>query len=148
MDWKLPITLISVFFCLPAAQAADGSGFATVVPNSVVQSSTGNDFTFTYTATEEMGNGAARLTIPDGFADPTPNNTTVTVVDGMSADIIDDLEANPLPEGTPGWNATEDLPVVDLVTVNADTQEFFEGGRSLEVNFLVIQDPTHGAAPV
>ena len=71
--------------------AADGSGYATVVPNTVQSSSTGNNLTLQFTATEDMGDGSVRMSVPNGFPNPTANNTAVTVVDGISADILDDL---------------------------------------------------------
>jgi len=119
-----------------ASHAADGSGFATAVPNTVQSGSSGNDFTLQYTATEDMGDGSVRMTVPNGFPDPNANNTTVTVVDGISADVLDDLEATPLLTGTPGWNADDGLPIVNIVSVASDAGEFHEGARSLEVNFL------------
>ncbi|HEX5036258.1 MAG TPA: hypothetical protein VFX30_03785 [bacterium] len=79
---------------------ADGSGTNVVAPTAVQANSTGNDFTFTYTATEDMGDGAVLLTMPDPWADPTSGNTTVTVVNGLTGTVIDTLDASP----PTGWN--------------------------------------------
>jgi len=116
--------------------ASDGSGFATAVPNSVQSGSTGNNFALQYTATEAMGDGSVQMTVPNGFPNPTANNTTVTVVNGIGGDVLDDLEAVPLPLGNPGWNADDGLPILNLVSVASDSGEHYEGARSLEVNFL------------
>lgn len=130
------LSLVCTLWAAGAAHAADGSGFATAVPNTVQSGSSGNDFTLQYTATEDMGDGSVRMTVPSGFPNPTADNTTVTVVDGISADVLDDLEATPLLTGTPGWNADDGLPIVNLVSVASDAGEFHEGARSLEVNYL------------
>jgi hypothetical protein len=134
------IVLAASLGICPMALAADGSGVGSVVPSAIAAGSGNNALTFTYTATEDLGDGAVRMTVPAGFPDPqgsaaaSPGYTTVAIVDGVSATVIDPLDA--VPTGTPGWNANDGVPLLDLVNIGLDTDEFYEGAGSLEMNLL------------
>jgi hypothetical protein len=55
--------------------AADGTGTMTVSPTNVVNSSTGNELTFTYTAANgSVNNGELTITVPSGWSTPQTTN--------------------------------------------------------------------------
>ena len=57
--------------------AADGAGTMTVSPTSVIQSSTGNQMTLTYTAPAGgLDNGNINITVPSGWSAPSFTNTS------------------------------------------------------------------------
>ncbi|KKU36798.1 MAG: hypothetical protein UX49_C0009G0043, partial [Candidatus Wolfebacteria bacterium GW2011_GWC2_46_275] len=60
----------SVIFGVTPAYAADGSGTNAVTPTSTDVSSTGNTFTFTFTAAETMNSGGINIAMPAGFSAP------------------------------------------------------------------------------
>ena len=67
----IPLASVAVFLAMlvvaASASAADGTGTVTVAPTYVINSSTGNFLTFTYTATGAgMNNGALTFTVPAG----------------------------------------------------------------------------------
>jgi len=73
-----------------------------------------------------------------------PRQAHAAEVDGTPVDVLDDMEAVPLPIGTtPGWFAEDGIPNVlspllpELVTILADTRRFFDGAQSLRADFLV-----------
>lgn len=121
----------------PLGMAADGSGVGHAVPSGVVANSTGNDFSVTYTATEEMGDGAVRMTTPSGFPNPTPANTTVTVTDGLTGESIDSLDADPPAD----WFGDVDglLCLGCSVTLSTDTDpgDFIAGTGSLRAQIVL-----------
>jgi len=121
----------------PFALAADGSGTGTVVPTGVVANSTGNDFTFTYTATEDMGDGAVRLTVPAGFPDPTPANTAVTVTDGLTGASIDTLDADPPDDWFGDVNGLVCLGCSVNLSTDTDPGDFVSGTGSLRAQIIL-----------
>ncbi|KKU75842.1 MAG: IPT/TIG domain-containing protein, partial [Candidatus Wolfebacteria bacterium GW2011_GWA1_47_6] len=93
----------SVIFGVTPAYAADGSGTNAVTPTSTDVSSTGNTFTFTFTAAETMNSGGINIAMPAGFSAPqgtagTAGYTTVSTT-GTIADVIDDMDS------ATGWSA-------------------------------------------
>jgi len=130
------LVLVPAFFLfsIAAAGAADGSGSATVAPNSVEASSTGNNFDFTYTASEDMGDGSVRMSTAAGWPNPTANNTTVTVVNGLTGEVIDPLDADP----PTGWSGSIDALVCVGCFVNMSTETnanaVYAGTGSLEAS--------------
>ena len=72
---RIPLASVAVFLAMlvvaASASAADGTGTVTVAPTYVINSSTGNFLTFTYTATGAgMNNGALTFTVPAGWSAP------------------------------------------------------------------------------
>jgi hypothetical protein len=106
--------------------AADGTGTMTASPTNVVNSSTGNELTFTYTAAAgSVSNGELTITVPSGWSTPqtTNGNNPGYVVDecGTSVSVSSrtiqstgvDLPADGTCEiiyGFPGGGATAPAP--------------------------------------
>ena len=68
----LAVLVTSVWDVAVAAPAVDGDGVMSVDPTSVTYGSTGNTFTFTFTANNDFGAGSqVALTIPPGWTPPT-----------------------------------------------------------------------------
>ena len=83
--------------------APNGSGTITVTPHAVVQASTTNSLTFTYTATTGgMADGEVTVAVPSGWSAPTATNTSVST-------------------GTRTITATNRLIEVKTVTLGAGT---------------------------
>ncbi len=133
--------------------AQDGSGTAIVDPDSAAAGSTANDFTFTYTAEEDMGDGAVLWTAPDPWPDPNPGNTTVTVVNGLTGEVIDSLDANP----PTGWQ--DDFvgvlaPLCGLLGVLCDldlstsSSDPFAGSGNLHADFGLANIAVLGASRI
>lgn len=64
------VALSAAIFVIPAdkALAVDGSGAIIVLPTSTDIGSTGNTFTFTFTAAETMSSGEIKLQAPSGWS--------------------------------------------------------------------------------
>lgn len=107
--------LLPNFVFTPVAYAADGSGTNTVNPTTAATGSTGNTFTFTYTAAEAMGSGALRMSVPAGWSAPqgtsgTAGYTTVSTT-GTIGNVLD------VNDSATGWAAgtacTSGAPTAD-----------------------------------
>ena len=88
-----------LFAVAPSVFAADGSGTNTVNPTSTIISTTGNTFTFTFTAVETMDSGEIKLTTPSNWStiqgvSGTAGYTTATsTTGGMIADVVNNADS-------------------------------------------------------
>ena len=64
------LLILILSYPLKTSFTAAGSGTCMVNPTTVIQSSTGNTFYFTFTAAEPMESGEISITIPTGFSPP------------------------------------------------------------------------------
>ena len=119
------IAMLCIFFVsLTQALAADGSGTNVVSPTNVTVSSTGNNLSFTMTATETMDSGGFNITVPSGWSAPnstpaTAGYTTVASASGIVATVLNTLDS------ISGWTANQHM------TLSADTGDKQEGTGSL-----------------
>lgn len=112
-----------------------GEGSCTVMPTSVIRGSTGNNFTFTYTAagigiTDNMNSGEIQISIPPTFSTPQTISSTgigfvsidTTNSTGISADLLTDLN------DITGWfSSTANI----LLSTDSTTKK---EGNSLKIN--------------
>ncbi len=109
---------------LKIAEATDGSGINAVNPTTASVSSSGNIFTFTYNAAENMDSGGIRISVPaGGWSAPqaligVPGYTTVSSV-GIVANVESNLDSSA------GWGVTNHM------NLSVDTGDKQEGTASL-----------------
>lgn len=111
----LSLLLAMLFMTYPVEiSLAAGEGSCSVVPGSVIRGSTGNDFTFTFTAsglsiTDNMNSGEISITVPSGFSPPqitsSSGNGYVTIdttnSTGVTADLLTNLN------DVSGWSSSD-----------------------------------------
>ena len=106
------------------ALATDGSGTNTVFPTTATTSTTGNTFTFIYTAGENLDSGGIKITVPaGGWSVPQGNNGVAGYTTATSTGTVADVKNN-LDTST-GWAVT------NRMTLSADTGDKQEGTASL-----------------
>ena len=126
-----------------SAMAADGSGRARILPDSVSAGSSGNNLQLIYTADDMLWDGSVKMTVPDGFPDPNPGNTTVTVAGGFLATVLDALDLPITIAGSdtdPGWYGEFNILGIGLNTVvptEYTGADRFQGDASLRYNVSV-----------
>ncbi|GEM_PF-494858 len=115
--------IISMVFPTTLALNLYGSGTCTVNPTSVVAGSTGNNFTFTFTASENMDSGEISITVPSGFSAPQNSNPAgagyVSInagSSGVAGDLLDNLNS------ISGW-----YPSDSDLTISSDSSVKKEG---------------------
>lgn len=103
---------------------ADGSGTNTVSPTTGTVSSTGNTYTFTFTAAETMNSGGIRITVPSGWTAPqttTSGSAGYTTVSstGITGKVDDTMDS------ATGWSAgtacSTTAPAADTTTKQEGT---------------------------
>ena len=115
-----------------AAPAADGEGMMSVSPASVIYGSTGNTFTFTFTANiGDFGSGSqVALTIPDGWTAPTTSAGAGQItVDSGSATL----------SGSPPFAVAGSNVFVDIASCTA--------GQSFTVTYAGVTAPAVAGSP-
>ena len=119
----------SAIFGATPAYAADGSGTNAVTPTSTDVGSTGNTFTFTFTAAELMDSGSISIAVPAGWSAPqgTPGTAGYTTV-STSAGIVGDIVSNA--DVITGWQEDDaDVCNTANLAVNGTTKK--EGVNSI-----------------
>lgn len=124
--FKWPILLIGISLVF-VALAADGSGTNTIPPTSVLTDSTGNTFTFTFTAAETMNSGEISINVPLGWSVPqsssgTAGFTTANSSAGTIADVKDNANS------ATGWSAG----TACTNGISADSTTKQEGSSSIQ----------------
>ncbi|HOB89955.1 MAG TPA: Ig-like domain repeat protein, partial [Candidatus Colwellbacteria bacterium] len=131
----LSIFLVGVVLCgsvflsslwLKYASAVDGSGTNTVNPTTTTASSTGNEFDFTYTASETMDSGGINITVPAGWSSPQGTSGVPGYTTAASTGIIAN-QKNSL-DSSAGWAVTNHM------SLSSDTVDKQVGVASLSNN--------------
>jgi len=113
---------------------ANGSGGMTVSPNSGNPSTTGNTYTFTFTAAETMDSGEVTLEVPSGWSAPqgsagtagyTVGSTTGNATIGKVLNSADDVT---------GWAEMGGTDACTTGNVAADTTTKYAGTGSIRCN--------------
>ncbi|HOF50495.1 MAG TPA: YDG domain-containing protein [Candidatus Colwellbacteria bacterium] len=108
---------------LKYASAVDGSGTNTVNPTTTTASSAGNEFDFTYTASETMDSGGISITVPAGWSAPHANIGVPGYTTANSSGIIAN-QKNSL-DSSSGWAVTNHM------SLSSDTADKQAGIASL-----------------
>ena len=143
---------------------ADGAGTNSVLPTTGQPSTTGNTYTFTFTATEQMDSGKLQLTVPSSgspnWSAPqgtagTAGYTQATAGSGAAiADTATELKGEgtfsggTLTEGAGVWEEDpanlDSCSTTTTQTLQADTTNFKEGSQSVQCPNSGVTTPDNG----
>ncbi|MEK7498281.1 MAG: hypothetical protein AAB611_00270, partial [Patescibacteria group bacterium] len=120
--------------------AADGSGTNTVNPTTATTNSSGNTYTFIYTATETMDGGEITLAVPTGWSTPwgvsgVAGYTTVSTT-GLVGQVLDNADS------ITGWARTTSHPTACSGGLSVDTITKHEGSGAIKC--INSSDSNHG----